>query len=100
MAKADIPTTPALSPQAKENELIALAISNAEKQLREGTASSQIIVHFLKQGSERERLERERLIEENKLLQAKTATLEAAQINEHLAMEAIAALKRYSGSDE
>lgn len=49
---------PALSPDQKENELISLAVDLAERQLREGTASSQVIAHYLKLGSSRERLEK------------------------------------------
>lgn len=92
--------TPALSPEAKENELIALATGLAEKQLREGTASSQVIVHYLKLGTVKESLEKAKLLEENKLLRAKTETLKSAQRSEELMIEAIAAMKRYSGSEE
>ena len=59
---------PAISPDAREKQLISLAIDLAEQQLKDGTASSQVITHFLKMGSEREKLERERLEEENKKL--------------------------------
>ena len=59
---------PAMSPDARENQMINLAVDLAEKQLEEGTASSQVITHFLKLGSSKERLEREKLEEENKLL--------------------------------
>ena len=65
-------TRPALTPEARENQLIAMAVDLAEKQLLEGTASSQVITHYLKLGSSRDRLEREKLQEENKLLRAKT----------------------------
>lgn len=91
---------PALSPEAKENELIALATAAAERQIREGTASSQIIVHYLKLGTEKERLERQKLEEENKLLRAKTASIESSQRTEELFREAIAAMATYKGSGE
>ena len=55
----------ALSPEARENQLIAYATNLAERQLREGTASSQVIVHYLKLGSSKERLEKKLLEEEN-----------------------------------
>ena len=61
---------PALTPEARENQLIYLATDLAEKQLREGTASSQVITHYLKLGSTKEKLEREKLAEENNLLRA------------------------------
>ena len=88
---------PALTPEARENQLISLANDLAEKQLREGTASSQVITHYLKMGSEKERLERERLEEENKLLRAKTEALQSQKNMEERYIEAINAMKRYSG---
>lgn len=87
---------PALTPEA-ENQLISLANDLAEKQLREGTASSQVITHYLKMGSEKERLERERLEVENKLLRAKTEALQSQKNMEERYIEAINAMKRYSG---
>lgn len=88
---------PALTPEARENQLISLAVDLAEEQLREGTASSQVITHYLKLGSSREKLERERLEEENKLLKAKTEALKSAERMEELYAEAIKAMSRYSG---
>lgn len=94
-------TRPAFTPEARENQMIALAVDLAERQLQEGTASSQVITHFLKLGSTKERLEKERLQEENKLLRAKTAALESSERVEKLYADAINAMKRYSGqSDE
>ena len=88
---------PALTPEARENQMIALAINLAEKQLQEGTASSQVITHFLKLGSTKERLEKEKLEEENKLLRAKTENLKSAKKVEELYSEALNAMRRYSG---
>lgn len=88
---------PAMTPGARENQMIALSMDLAERQLREGTASSQVIAHFLKLGSQRERLERERLEEENKLLRAKTAALEAAKNMEETYTKAIMAMQEYKG---
>ena len=82
VAKTDVPvrrTRPALTPEARENEMIALAVDLAEEQLRNGTASSQVITHYLKLGSTKERIEREMLEEQKKLLIAKTESLEAAR---------------------
>lgn len=94
-------TRPALTPEAQENKMISLAVDLAERQLLEGTASSQVITHYLKLGSMRERREREKLEEEVKLLRAKTETLEAARRTEEQYMAVIAAMKKYSGkSDE
>lgn len=88
---------PAMTPEAREKQLIALAVDTAEQQLRDGTASSQVITHFLKLGSQRERLERERLEEENKLLRAKTEALQSAKNIEELYSHAIAAMQEYRG---
>lgn len=91
---------PALSAEARENQLIDLAIDVAEKQLREGTASSQVITHYLKLGSSKERLERERLEEENKLLRAKTKALENQETSQELYREALKAFAKYSGHND
>lgn len=88
---------PAFTTEARENQMISLAIDLAEQQLRDGTASSQVITHFLKLGSMRERLERERLEEENKLLKAKTESLQSAARSEALYEEVIKAMREYQG---
>ena len=89
--------TAALTPEARENQLISLAVNLAEKQLREGTASSQVITHYLKLGSTKERMEKEMMQEQIKLLTAKTEALQAAKHSEELYAEALDAFKRYSG---
>ena len=88
---------PALSPEARENQLISLAVDLAEKQLMEGTASSQVITHYLKMGSTKEKLEKEKLMEENKLLRAKTENLQSMKHIEELYQEAINAMRDYAG---
>lgn len=88
---------PASTPEARENQLISLAVDLAEQQLREGTASSQVITHYLKLGSTRERLEKEKLEEENKLLKARTEQLYSLQRMEELYSNAIKAMQDYSG---
>lgn len=90
-------TRPAVTIEARENQLISLAVDLAEKQLREGTASSQVITHYLKLGTERERLERERLREETKLLRAKTEDIEDSKESKKIYEDAIKAFKRYNG---
>lgn len=94
------PRRPALTPEARENQLVALAVDLAEKQLQEGTASSQVITHYLKLGSTREKLERERLAEENKLLKAKTEAIQAQQRSDELFAEAIKAFGIYKGEGD
>lgn len=91
---------PALTPEARENQLISLAVDLAEKQLQEGTASSQVITHYLKLGSTKERLEKEKLEEENKLLRAKTENLQSQKRVEELYSEAIKAMRNYNGQGE
>ena len=91
---------PALTPEARENQLISLATDLAERQLREGTASSQVISHFLKLGSTREQLERERLEEENKLLKAKTKAYENAEEIKVLYEQALKAMRNYGGQGD
>ena len=88
---------PALNPESREKQLIALAVDLAERQLLEGTASSQVITHYLKLGSSKEKLEREKLEEENKLLKAKTEALQSAKRMEGLYEEALDAFRTYSG---
>lgn len=88
---------PALTPEAREKQLIALANEAAEKQLREGTASSQIITYFLKAGSTKDQLELEKLREENRLLKAKTEALQSQKRMEETYAEALAAMRKYSG---
>lgn len=88
---------PALTPEERENQMIALAVNLAEKQLLEGTASSQVITHYLKLGSTKERIEKEILAEQKELIKAKTENLHAAQRVEELYSKAIAAMQAYSG---
>ncbi len=91
---------PAASPEARENQMISLAISLAEQQLLDGTASSQVITHYLRLGSMKEQLEREKLEEENKLLKAKTEMLESQKRTEELYLKALDAMRQYSGIGE
>lgn len=88
---------PALTPEARENQLIYLATDLAEKQLREGTASSQVITHYLKLGSTKERIEKEILENQKELIKAKTKKLESDKKVEELYAKAISAMRRYSG---
>jgi hypothetical protein len=89
---------PATTPEAREIEISAEAYSLAEEQIRQGTASSQVITHFLKMGSTRERLEQQRIEHENELLQVKREAIQSQQRIEELYVDAIRAMKSYSGS--
>lgn len=89
----------ALTPEARETQLVNLAINLAEKQLEEGTASPSIITHFLKLGTKREELELENLRSKAKLQEAKAREIDTAKENEELTKAAIEAMKNYSGSN-
>lgn len=91
------PIRPALTPEARENQLISLAVDLAEQQLRDGTASSQVITHYLKLGSTKERIEKEILEKQKELIVAKTETMQSAKRVDKLYEEAIEAMRRYSG---
>ena len=89
---------PALTPETRENQLIALAVDLVQQRLIDGSASSQETTHFLKLGSMKNQLEMEKLREENKLLKAKTESIQSAKRVEELYAEAINAMRRYSGN--
>lgn len=89
---------PALTPEARENQMISLAVDLAEQQLMDGTASSQVITHYLKLATMKERLEREKLQKENELLRAKTEALQTAKHVEELYENVLDAVRRYSGN--
>ena len=88
---------PALTPEARENQLIALAVDLVEQRLLDGTASSQETTHFLKLGSMKNKLEMEKLQEENRFLKAKTEAVQSSKRVEELYYEAIKAMRLYSG---
>ena len=90
---------PATTPEARENQLISLAVDLAEKQLIDGTASSQVITHYLKLGSTKEKIEREILEKQKELIEAKTENLQSAKRIEELYTNAINAMKNYSGQN-
>lgn len=88
---------PALTPEARENQLISLAYDQAEKELLAGTASSQVVTHFLKLGTIKESLEREKLEKENELLRAKTDAIKSAKNLESIYEQALNAMQLYRG---
>lgn len=88
---------PATTPEGRENEMVSLAIDLAEQQIRNGTASSQVITHFLKLGSTREKLEQERLEHENELTKVKIEAIESQKRVEELYKEALDAMRSYAG---
>nr|DAV24901.1 MAG TPA: hypothetical protein [Bacteriophage sp.] len=103
--KATEPTSsqsmrPALTPEARENQLISLAVDLAEKRLREGTASSQEVTHFLKLASSKSRLENQILELQKDLITAKTENLKSQKRSEELMQEALKAFRNYSGQGD
>lgn len=88
---------PATTPEHRENELIASAIDLAEDQIKNGTASAQVITHFLKLGSTRERLEQQRLEHENELTRVRIEAIESQKRVEEMYFEALQAMRSYAG---
>ena len=86
----------AMTPEGREDQMIAYATKLAEEQLRNGTASSQIIAHYLKLGSMRERYERKKLEREIELLTAKTEAIKSDKERDILYAQAIEAMRRYA----
>lgn len=91
---------PALSPEARENQMISLAMDLAEQQMRDGTASSQLITEFVKRGSTKSRIEQEILEEQKELIEAKTQSLKSAQRIEELYANALNAMRNYNGQGD
>lgn len=89
---------PARTLEARENQMISLAVDLAEQQLRDGTASSQVITHYLKLGSTREKLEQRNKELENELLVAKAEALRSAERIEETYAKAIEAMQLYAGN--
>lgn len=92
--------SPARTPEAREDELAAYAYDLAEEQIRSGTASSQVITHFLKAGSRRERMEQQRMEHEIELMQVKKEQLEGQKKVEELYVSALEAMRSYQGYDQ
>lgn len=88
---------PATTPEGRENQLISLAMDLVEKRLLAGTASSQETTHFLKLGSTKERLEKDILEKQKDLITAKTESIQSAKRVEELYVDALNAMRRYSG---
>lgn len=89
----------ATNPDSREDQLISLAVDLAEQQLRDGTASAQVITHYLKMGSSRERMEREIMSKQKDLLEAKTRAAASEERTEQLFAEALDAFRSYRGNN-
>ena len=75
---------PALTPEARQNQLIALATDLVEKRLIEGTASSQETTHFLKLATQEAKLKVKILEKQEELISAKTESIKSSQRTEEL----------------
>ena len=91
---------PSLTPEGREKQMIALAIDCAEIQLMDGTASAQVITHYLKLGSSKEALEQELMQQQKELMIAKTEAIHSAKRVEEMYKEALQAMRDYSGNGE
>lgn len=100
MTKQARSQAPAKDPDAREQQLVNLAVNLAEQQLQDGTASAAVITHYLKLATKRESLERDILAKQSKFLEAKASSIEQAKDNENLAKEAIEAMKSYNSSSQ
>jgi len=89
---------PATTPEGRENQLISAAVDLAEKQLLKGTASSQVITHYLKLGSTKETIEKQILMKQMELITAKTEAIKSGKKTEELYKNALDAMRRYSGN--
>ena len=91
---------PATDPEARENQLIAMAYDLSEERLRNKTATGMEIAQWIKLGTSKTRLELEKLKSENELLRAKTAALESAKNQEEAYLAAVEAMRVYQGRDD
>lgn len=91
---------PAITPEARENQCIALAMDLAEQQLRDGTASSQVITHFLKAGASKSELEKEKIRKENLVLEAKAKAYQSSEEIKALYEDAMNAMRNYTGNGD
>jgi hypothetical protein len=90
---------PAMTPEGREDQLISLAFDVAEKQMEAGTASSQVLTHFLKLGTTREKLEQQKLQNENLLIAARIEQMASTERIEAMYEEALKAMRTYSGDE-
>lgn len=91
---------PPLTPEARENQLISLAMDLVEQRLRDGTASSAEVVQLLKRASAKERIEQEIMERQKELMEAKTEAIRSTKRSEELYEEAMRAMRKYSGQEE
>lgn len=89
-----------LMPETQENLMVSLAMDLAEKKLRDGTATNQLILEFVKRGSPKARIEKELLEKQRDLAAAKAEALKSNDRYIEICEEAMKAMRRYQGLDE
>jgi hypothetical protein len=99
-ARRETNRPPATTPDERENQLIEAAVDLAEQQLKAGEASAQVITHYLKLGSSRERLEQQRIKNEVLLLETKREMMESEKRTEQLMIDALNAMRNYTGAND
>lgn len=99
-ARRETSRPPATTPDERENQLIEAAVDLAEQQLIAGEASAQVITHYLKLGSSRERLEQQRIKNEVLLLETKRELMESEKRTETLMLDALNAMRGYTGAGD
>ena len=90
--------SPAKTPEERESLLISKSLNLIERQIEDGSISSTVLAIYAKAGTERDRLEKERLRNENEVLRKKVETMEAAVDVKNLMEDALNAFKGYSGA--
>lgn len=91
-------SAPAVDPEARENQMISMAIDAAERELMKEHPSNQVVLHYLKLATTKNQLEKEKLRKENLLLEAKADAMKSAARSEEMYAEAIRAMQIYQGS--
>lgn len=94
------PILVASTPEGRENELIDMAYNEVARRIANHEATSAELVHFLKMGSEKERLERSKLEAEMELQRVKAEAIVEGRSMESIAADAMEAMKRYSGVED
>lgn len=91
---------PAANPESRENQLISLATNEAEKRIRDGSASDTLLSHFLRLGTQKEKLEKEILEKQKNLLDAKTESIKSTKRFEEIYQKALESMKICRGDGD
>lgn len=89
--------SPAKTPEERESQLISKSLNLIEKQIEDGSISSTVLAIYAKASTERDRLEKDRLRNENEVLKKKVESMEAAIDVKNLLEDALGVFRGYSG---